>query len=295
MKEIKNLIMGSLLLFSSVLFSQQESIFTMYRYNMNIVNPAYVGVDSETLATGSIRSQWTGIKDSPETQTLSFGTVIGKNLGIGVSMVNDKTFIEKQTALGIDFSYKLIMNNNTDLYLGLKAGGNFYDINTSGLQTYNQLVDPDLKSINNFNPNVGSGILLKNKKYFVSLSVPRILNTERAKRNEGFVTVASDRPHFYLSGGYDIQLDYAQSIVFKPSIMGRYVKNAPTSIDFNALFQFHENFEIGLLYRSTQAFGSMIDFNIKKRVLLGFAYEVNVRRELASSRGSFEFLARFKI
>lgn len=43
----------------------------------------------------TIRQQWTGIKDAPQTQAVSFGTSVGSNLGLGVSMVYDKTFIEK--------------------------------------------------------------------------------------------------------------------------------------------------------------------------------------------------------
>lgn len=106
MKIVKNMLAGALLLFSGALFAQQESTFTMYRYHMNVVNPAYAGVDNETVIIGSIRRQWTGIKDAPETQAVSFGTSVGDNLGLGISMVSDKTFIEKQTTLGIDFSYK---------------------------------------------------------------------------------------------------------------------------------------------------------------------------------------------
>src|SRR5690606_28447645 len=116
----------------------------------------------------------------PETKTVSFGTPLGKNVGIGISVVNDKTFVENQTVFGIDFSYHLKMNDATDLYLGIKAGGNFYDVNTTGLETYNIIEDPALGSISNFNPNIGAGVLLKHDKWYASLSVPKLLSTTRA-------------------------------------------------------------------------------------------------------------------
>jgi type IX secretion system PorP/SprF family membrane protein len=292
MKTVKNILAGALLLFSSALFAQQESVFTIYRYHMNIVNPAYVGVDNETLITGSIRSQWTGIADAPESQAVSFGTAVGGNLGFGVSMVNDKTFIEKQTMFGIDISYKLKMSETADLYLGVKAGGNFYEVNTSGLQTYSPQSDPALSSIDNFNPNVGVGALLKNEKYFVSLSVPRLLNTERAKEKDAIVSVATDRPHVYLSGGYDF--DLSQSFVLKPSVMLRYVNGAPVSVDFNSMLQIQKFFEIGATYRTDKAFAGLIDFTISKRMMIGYAYEVSTRAELVSARDTSEFFVRFK-
>ncbi|TDE42477.1 type IX secretion system membrane protein PorP/SprF [Flavobacterium rhamnosiphilum] len=294
MKTVKNILAGALLLLSSALFAQQESTFTMYRYHMNMINPAYAGVDGETVVTGSFRRQWTGIKDAPESQAVSFGTNVGSNLGLGISMVSDKTFIEKQTMLGIDFSYKLKMNETMDLYLGFKAGGNFYDVNTSGLQTYLSQSDPALESINHFNPNVGVGALLKNEKFFVSLSVPRILNTERAKNDDGYASVATDRPHIYLSGGYDFNLNSDASLVLKPSFMLRYVNGAPVSIDINSMIQIQNNFEIGAMYRTDEAFAGIVDFTISKRMMVGYAYEVSTRTELASAKNTNEFFIRFK-
>ena len=85
---------GALLLFSSALFAQQETTFSLYRYHMNMVNPAYAGVDGQTVFTGSVRRQWTGVDQAPETQAVSFGTSVGKNLGLGISVVNDKVFVE---------------------------------------------------------------------------------------------------------------------------------------------------------------------------------------------------------
>src|ERR1700759_2027143 len=107
MKKLYNIWAGALLLISSALFAQQESLFTMYRYHMNVINPAYAGVDKETVLTSTYRDQWVGIPQSPLTQAVSFGTHVGKNVGLGLSMVNNKTFIENQTFVGLDFSYKI--------------------------------------------------------------------------------------------------------------------------------------------------------------------------------------------
>ena len=49
MKIIKNILAGALLLFSSMLFAQQETILTAYRYQMNVINPAYAGADSQSV------------------------------------------------------------------------------------------------------------------------------------------------------------------------------------------------------------------------------------------------------
>ena len=69
-----------LFVMSSTLFAQQESTFSFYKYHMNMVNPAYVGMDKETLGTSSIRTQWTGIESAPKTQALSFGMALQSNI-----------------------------------------------------------------------------------------------------------------------------------------------------------------------------------------------------------------------
>jgi type IX secretion system PorP/SprF family membrane protein len=307
MKKINYILTGALLLFSSALFSQQESIFTSYRYHMNMVNPAYAGIDNETILVSSIRKQWVGIKDAPETQAVSFGTNMKKNLGMGASLVSDKTFIETQVFFGIDFSYKVKLTATTDMYLGLKVGGNVYDVNTSGLETYlpNGANDPSLRSINNFNPNIGAGMVIKRGKFFYSLSVPRMLNTVRAKNQDGIATVATDRPHFYMSSGYDFDLNASKTLILKPSFMMRYVSGAPLSADINALLNMYKYVEIGATYRTDNAqttggyfpmntYAAIFNLYISKKFSVGYMYEMNTRKQLASALNTNEFLLRFK-
>ena len=245
MQIYNKLILGALLLVGGTSFAQQEGVITNYMYHMNSYNPAYAGVNGETMVTASFRKQWTGIPDAPSAEAVSFGTTLGKNLGIGISIYNSNTFVESQTFTGIDFSYRLQLSQGTDLYLGLKAGGNSYSVNTSGLETYNVNTDPSISSISRFNPNVGVGVLLKNDKWYASLAAPRLLSTERADNQSGVATAALARPHVYAT------------------------------------------------YRTDGAFAGLVSFNIKKRLLLGYAYEVSTRSELASTKNTNEFLLRF--
>ena len=154
MKNFKKIVFSILILsYSGISFAQQESLITIYKDQMNIVNPAFAGVNNESNLSVGYRKQWIGVNNAPESQMFVFGTSLGKNLGMGLSVTNDKTFIEKQTFVGIDFSYKLKMDEQTDLYLGLKAGGSFYQVNTSGLNTFNGEGDPALISFSSFRPN----------------------------------------------------------------------------------------------------------------------------------------------
>lgn len=295
MRKVKIIMGASLLLMGSVAFSQQETSFTAYRHHMNIVNPAYVGIDKETVLASTLRDQWTGVAEAPLTQAVSFGAPVGKNTGLGVSVVDDKTFVEKQTFVGIDFSYKLMINPTLDLYFGLKGGGDFYSVNTSGLETYNIQSDPALSSYSSFTPNIGLGLVLKNENYYVSFSVPRILSNNRAKTEAGYAVFSKDRSHFYLSGAYDFDISSSVTfLMFKPSVMMRYVKEAPVSVDFTAMFEIEKIFSIGAMYRTDQAFGVIMDFTLNKCLLIGYSYEWSTRSILGRDNNTYELLLKYK-
>ena len=295
MKKIHNILALALLLTSSAMMAQQETGYSFYRQHMNLVNPAYAGMDSVTVATSTLRKQWTGIADAPETQALSFGTTLGKKLGFGMTVISDKTFIEKQTYVSLDFSYKLKMSETADVYFGIKAGGNSYNVNTSGLETYNVQSDPALASISTFNPNVGVGAVYKEGSMYVSLSIPRLLNTKRATNDAGYASVATDSPHIYLSGGYDIPLDGELStFVLKPSAMLRYVAGAPVSLDITTMLQIDKTFELGGMYRTDKAYAAMATVLISNRLLFGFAYEMSTQPTLAAARNTNEILLQFR-
>ena len=54
------------------LFSQQESFFSLYRYNMNIVNPAFAGSENETTLSLTSRNQWISIEESSRFQLRTY-------------------------------------------------------------------------------------------------------------------------------------------------------------------------------------------------------------------------------
>lgn len=295
MKKIQNIAAIALLLVSSAAMAQQESVISFYRQHMNLVNPAYVGVDSMSLASSSLRKQWTGVDEAPETQTVSFGTTLGRNLGFGMTVIHDRTFIEKQTYVSVDFSYKVKMSPTADVYFGIKAGGNTYNVNATGLETYNIVSDPALGAISNFNPNIGVGALYKEGALYVSLSIPRLLDTKRATNDLGYASVTTDRPHIYLSAGYDFPINGEFSgLVFRPSTMVRYVNGAPVSIDLTAMLQIEKNFEIGGMYRTDRAYAAMSTIRLSKRFVFGFAYEMSSQPTLAAARNTNEILLQFR-
>ena len=307
MKLIKHIALISLLAATTTINAQQDTNRSFFKQSMNLVNPAFAGsqasfTDSQIKSTDKMpefginfRSQWAGVDGAPETQSFFFSSSMGKNVGLGVSIVNDRTFIENQTALAVDFSYQLKLNDNNLIYLGLKAGASSYNANLLGLTTFGFGSDPSLNNINgSFNSTIGVGALLKGKKYFVSLSTPNFLNAERLQEIDGTAQLGASRTHFYLASGFDIAL--SSSLNVSTAAIARYVENAPLSIELNTLFNFNDKIQLGPSYRVNEGVGGLFMVNAADWVDIGYAFETGLNSLVAArSMGTHEVFMKLKL
>lgn len=86
------------------LIAQQDAYLSNYQYQMSLINPAYVGSEGQHTFVLTSRNQWAQIEDSPKTVAFTYSTEHDKNVGLGLSVVSDQIFVEKQTQINIDFS-----------------------------------------------------------------------------------------------------------------------------------------------------------------------------------------------
>lgn len=295
MKFIFKIIAPFILLSVFNIAAQQDPNYTLYIYNMNLINPAYAGSNETTDVGVNIRSQWSNVKGAPETQSFIFGTPVGKNLGLGMSIISDKTFIEKQTSIALDFSYHLKITERHDLYFGLKTSFNSYNANTDGLITYGIQQDPNLMNLDGgFNPNFGAGVYLKHEDYFLSFSIPKILTNDRLEENNGLARAGSDQQHIYAAGGYNFKL--GENTVLKPSILLRYVNASPLSVDITSLLEFNNHFELGAAYRIDESISGIALFKISNNVKIGYAYESSLQSSVRYiENGTHEIMLNMRL
>lgn len=293
LSKIKLMVVAFFMAISSLVKAQQDPSFTMYKLNMNIINPAHAGSKKGIDLTTLIRSQWVGIKEAPSTQTFSLSSPIGKNVGLGVSIVNDQIFVANETDVYVDFSYKLKTSESSSLFLGLKGGGSFFNVDLSSVGANN---DPLFsQNVNRFNPNVGVGAYFKGDKYYVSLSVPVLLQSKRYEKEGNIVTSASDKPHFYFGAGYKFDFGGSYNLSVSPSFMTRYVSGVPVSLDVTAMLGLLNKVEFGVSHRLKESFSGVLLFKFIDAFKLGYVYEHAMNDLSKYSNGSHEFVFKFNI
>ena len=280
-----------LVFFSISVYSQQEPYFTLTQFNLSMINPAYVGSQGKDLFSLATRSQWSAVEGSPKSYAFTYNTVRSSNVGIGVSVISDKTFIERQTFTYIDFSYKLQVSLDTRLFLGLKAGANFYNADLTSLQNFNNLNDPSKVAMSKIKPNIGVGAYFQSKDLWISLSAPRLFEVSRADEEDVY---AKDRVHIYAAFGSSF--DIIPTLILKPSVMLRKVKGMPLATEFTAQFNYHEKYDLGLQIRDNSSLGIFGIISVSEKVDLGYAYETYLDSGLSNLNvNTHEVFIRIKL
>ncbi|MFB9076698.1 type IX secretion system membrane protein PorP/SprF [Flavobacterium procerum] len=282
-----------LLFCSAVSFAQQDAQFTQYMHNTININPAYAGSRGVMSIFGLYRTQWVGLDGAPETGTLSVNTPLNNsNLGLGVSLVNDRIGPTTENNIAVDLSYSIQTSAEAKLSFGIKGSGNIFNLDPNKLNPEHQ-GDPQFADFKNkFTPNIGAGVYYHSDKGYVGLSVPNFIETRRYDDNE--TAIFKELINYYLIAGYVFNLDRYEMIQFKPAVLAKMVDGSPLQVDVSANFMFNEKFVAGVSYRWSAALSAMAGFQLNKSMYIGYAYDRETTKLNNYNSGSHEIFLRFE-
>ena len=295
MKFILHLFFLLLLLFTkSVLGQETAPNYLMYHYNMNILNAAYAGVSDKTEVAVGFRKKSMDVQNDPTTQYASYSKNVGHNLGLGLSLINDKVFISAQTDVVVDASYKLQLDRYTNLYFGMKAGGAFYTIDFNSLAENDPLFSGNEST---FSPLIGVGAYLKSERYYINLSIANLVLSEVQKpkvnsSGEVISEITKEKSHMYLGGGYRFLV--SETIDLTPSFFSRIVTGEEVLLDISATADFSNLVEAGLTYRVDTSVIFSLLLKVINDTHFGYAYESSTSDFSSVSSGAHEFVVKFQ-
>ncbi len=289
----KHIIINSLFLLGlSTSYGQQLPQFSQYMYNTIIVNPAYAG-SKETINIMALhRSQWIGVNGAPVTQFASIHAPISeKNIGGGLSFVNDKLGYENSSYIYGDLSYTIRTSYTTQLSFGLKVGASHYSLDDELLNDPEVIQDAFFNDkLNYWNFNVGAGVFLDGESWYLGIAVPRFKNHDN---NRNSLYASLERVNYFINGGFIHKV--SPWLTLKPTMMVKMTNGAPISVDatLNALLE--DKLWLGLTYRHKDAIGAISSFKITDELSFGYAYEYSTTALSGYSFGSHEVLLTYNI
>ncbi len=273
--------------------AQQDVLLSQYMFNPLVINPAYAGSKDYMMATLLYRKQWVGFDGSPETEAASIhGPLKNKNFGIGLSLLNDHIGVTTRTDVYVDLAYQMQLNSRLRLGLGIQGGFSNYKFTVPSKVW--DTTDPIYTTVpqSNLLPNFGIGAFLYAEKFYVGLSVPHLLDYDSTKAiNIASADKFEATRHYYATAG--VVFDGNPDVVVKPSILMKYVPNAPSEFDFNVNVMFVNTFWLGVSYRTNAAIVGLVEIQLSRKLRLGYAYDFTTTDIKTYSSGSHEIMLEY--
>lgn len=279
-------------------FAQQDAQFTQYMYNGMYYNPAFAGKDGGFRFSALHRSQWlnyttnSGAGGAPVTQLLTAqGSLDGKNIGYGLTIVNDQIGPTGNLELNIQGAYHKKIKRGS-LSIGFSAGMFSSSLDYGELVVVNP--EPNLPTSgkeSQLNFNVGFGALLDKGKYYLGLS-SRHLNEPTFDFGDGSYGNQL-KNHSYLLFGYRFRP--VGSLTIEPSLLLKTVSFNNFSYDVSVIATHQNKISGGLAFRGEESVSLLLGYSLLRdnSLKLGYAFDLVVGGLEAKAPTSHELMLRY--
>jgi len=256
---MKNLLKYILVLIIGQSFAQELNLPVWTQYladNDFVISPTYAGIGDNMRIRVNGLTQWVGIKDAPDNQSLYADIRVANRSGAGISLYNDKNGNTHQKGLKVSFSHHLTLDYTTRqfLSLGVSYNLNSFRVDVNNFQpTYDiPIVDPNIngdRSTSNNNFDVGA--LYRYGGFYFSLNINNLLS----KEIEDFRGIEPELLRNYqIYSGYVIKSKHNKRVEFEPSVFFQmFESDNRSSTDINFKYRKYNRKEdyywIGASYR----------------------------------------------
>lgn len=281
-----------LVLFVQTAQAQLESMYSLYRFNPQVINPSQSGSTANSEFILINRQQWMGMEGSPQTVSLTGNIKYGQNKGIGIVLINDQAGPVKTATIAGDFAYHIRLSQDWNLSGGVRLGMSSMSVNFSALRLVST-VDPLFQGDRStgMKTNTGWGIKLSKGQdgLFFSIAQPRVLNYDFGAQNGAYKDVA----YYYAMAGTKVKLNDLVNLY--PSALARLSPDAPTTWDVNLTANISNKFGVGASLRSQDSYGARFGVQVSPKLYMGYVYEVPTSALSKMASNTHEIALRFYV
>jgi type IX secretion system PorP/SprF family membrane protein len=228
------------LLVMSYGYSQELNlpVFTQYLADNDfVISPTYAGIGDNLKVRANGLTQWVGIKNAPDNQSIYADFRISDRTGVGISAYNDKNGNTRQKGVKLSFAHHLTLDYKSKQFLSF---GISYNINSFRIDIENfnttydiPILDPSItddRSVSN--NNFDAGILYRWKAFYLSLNANNIIS----KDTDSYIGLEPSRLlNYQLYTGLVLKSNQNRDVEFEPSVFFQLFdsdKRSSTDINF---------------------------------------------------------------
>jgi type IX secretion system PorP/SprF family membrane protein len=281
------------ILFTPAVHAQIQSHFSFYNLQQSIINPAAMSTYDALSGAFVYNAQLVGYDGAPMTGLFDLAVPIGKtNATVGGQVVCEKIGANYRNMIAGNFSYMVPINLRNYLSFGISVMAEINRTDYTSLQNIDPN-DPVLagQSQTYALPNFKLGAYYFRDNFYAGVAIGNLISTRMDGANPRITSSASDL-HFYVNAGY--QLSFAKIWMFQPSVLLKQVSGAPLQIDLNAQFKFRNALGFGVSYRTLSTIVAQVNYNIKDKVLIGYAYNYGIGNMARTNFMGHEVILTFR-
>ena len=273
--------------------AQQEPSFSHYWAMEPSFNPAAVGKESKINVTGAYAMTLTGFEHNPRTMYVAGDMPFmlqNKTHGVGLQLLNDQIGLFKHQRLTAQYAYKQHLLGGT-LSVGVQVGllsekfkGSELDLEDSSDPAFSK-TDENGTAID-----LSAGLYYQHGPWYAGIS---ILHATAPSIELGERTIYNIRSSYYLTGGYNIQLNNPL-LTIHPSVLVRY-DGVTYRGDVTCRLKYTHDKRVlyaGVGYSPTNSVTAFLG-GLFHGVMLGYSYEVYTSA-LSFGNGSHELFVGYQ-
>ena len=204
-----------------------------------VISPTYAGIGDNFRIRANGLTQWVGIKNAPDNQSLYADFRISNQSGVGISAYNDRNGNTRQKGVKFSFAHHIILDYKSKQYLSF---GLSYNINSFRIDIENfeptediPIVDPSINDDRSTsNNNFDVGFLYRYNRFYLSVNANNFLDKD-IDNFSGIDIEPSKLLNFQVYSGYIIQSKTNNKVEYEPSVfyqMFNSDKRSATDVNF---------------------------------------------------------------
>lgn len=261
--------------------------------NPFVMSPTYAGIGDHVKIRLNGLTQWVGIKDAPDTQSLAADMRIGEKSGIGTLLYNDSNGETKQRGARLSFAHHLTLDRYDDEFLsfGLSYNFNQFRIDIQNFDALDPSVTDDRATTNH---NFDVGFLYRLDKFYFSVNASNLLDKDLSNFNPVFEP--NRLRNYYVYTGYRYMKNRNSKVEVEPSVFFQLFESDGRSVtDLNLKFRFYEfedYYYAGINYRflndqiGSPLYIAPIAGLKKSNFYFGYSYQIILNEILGYSSGT---------
>ena len=261
--------------------------------NPFVMSPTYAGVGDHIKIRINGLTQWVGIEDAPDTQSLAADARIGNRSGLGILLYNDSNGETKQRGARLSFAHHLTLDRYDDEFISFGISYNFnqFRIDIENFDSPDPSVTDDRATTNH---NFDVGVLYRKDKFYFSLNASNLLDKDLARFNPIFEP--NRLRNYYIYTGYRYSKNKNSRLEIEPSVFFQLFESDGRSVtDLNVKFRwydFEDYYYAGVTYRflndqiGNPLYIAPIMGLKKDNFYFGYSYQIILNEILGFSTGT---------